>query len=312
MNKNQFPLSLLLKLFISLWMIFQSLFLVAQTWAPEGAVWHYNYSNETTSGYLKIESVGDTIIEDKTCRILQKTRVSNNGFSSDIDTVDYGREYMYQEDNVVYRYKLGQFYVLYDFAASVSDSWIISSSEDIEFLCDTIGVVIADSVSNINLNGLDLNTVFLNFPDSANWIMYGWAYERIGHLHYMFPEPTCIMDYYEGGSLRCYYDPEFGLYKTDTTDCEYIYMATAVDEQLVNNQYEIYPNPVSSVLSIKNESPVKMKTIELVGLYGNVVYKLTSNKSAEEIDVRGLSKGCYILRIVNANNAVHYEKLMIR
>ncbi len=175
MNKNQFSLSLLLKFFISLWMILQSIFLVAQTWAPTGAVWHYNYSNETTSGYLKIESLGDTIIQSKMCKILQKTRVSNNGFSLDIDTVDFGQDYMYQEDNVVYRYKSGQFFMLYDFNASVSDSWIISSNENIEFLCDSIGLLVVDSVSSISQNGFNLNVVFLNSPDSSDWFMYGWA-----------------------------------------------------------------------------------------------------------------------------------------
>ncbi len=40
--------------------------------APIGAKWWYGYQDFFTVGYFTIESIGDTLIEGKTCRILLK------------------------------------------------------------------------------------------------------------------------------------------------------------------------------------------------------------------------------------------------
>jgi hypothetical protein len=47
-----------------------------KVWAPIGAVWHFDINNMGETGYLKIESQKDTIIDGKNCKILHSTKTT--------------------------------------------------------------------------------------------------------------------------------------------------------------------------------------------------------------------------------------------
>src|SRR5688572_6815404 len=80
--------------------------------APVGAIWHYEKRFTSRPGdrdYYKIESIGDTVINGKTCSILQ---------FSDNPGCAYPQpyQYVYQEDSIAYLYNatLNNFQILFD------------------------------------------------------------------------------------------------------------------------------------------------------------------------------------------------------
>ena len=50
----------------------------AQEWAPDGAEWYYEYVNFWYQGYVHVTVLGDTIINDTSCRILNRFSVIHN------------------------------------------------------------------------------------------------------------------------------------------------------------------------------------------------------------------------------------------
>lgn len=285
------------------------------TWAPTGAVWHYSYYNQTTSGYVKIESIGDTVIDGKTCKILHKTRIYNDGFSASIDTVDLGEEYTYEESNVVYYYRLGQFFILYDFNASLNDSWVIAGDEqnpDPSCL-DSTGTIYVDSTTTVSINSHNLQGLYINSPSSSSWYMYGLAVEKLGCMSYMFPEVNqCLADYYEGGFIRCYSDSIFGFYQRDTTACDYIYMADAAIPENKNFDISIYPNPVKDIVSIEITQAWQTGNyhINIYSLLGERLKKIRPEGKTTTIDISDLPDGCYFIEVTNSKKEKTSKKLI--
>lgn len=79
--------------------------------------------------------------------------------------------------------------------------------------------------------------------------------------------------------------------------------ADFIDNQL---KATIYPNPTSDNFSIEMENEVK--SVEIYSLQGQKV--MTS--SSKDINVSNLSKGMYLVRIEDSNNAVSTQKLIIK
>ncbi len=75
-------------------------------------------------------------------------------------------------------------------------------------------------------------------------------------------------------------------------------------EQKLN--FSFYPNPASDYFTIEMEN--KLKSIELYSLQGQKVLDSTS----KHIDVSNLSKGIYMVRITDENNAIATQKLLIK
>lgn len=68
----------------------------------------------------------------------------------------------------------------------------------------------------------------------------------------------------------------------------------------------IYPNPTSDNFSIEMENEVK--SVEIYSLQGQKVVTSTS----KDVNVSSLSKGMYLVRIEDSNNAVSTQKLIIK
>jgi len=76
----------------------------------------------------------------------------------------------------------------------------------------------------------------------------------------------------------------------------------------------IYPNPTDGVMHINIESRTDILDMNLLSLEGKIVYfdKMDYQKDglSKQIDVSGLSKGIYFLRLYNSNN-YFVKKVMI-
>ncbi len=79
-----------------------------------------------------------------------------------------------------------------------------------------------------------------------------------------------------------------------------------VNENNLDNHFKIYPNPTSDNFTIEMENEIKL--VEIYSLQGQKV--LTSN--SKNIDVSNVSKGMYLVRIEDENNAVSTQKLIVK
>jgi len=88
----------------------------------------------------------------------------------------------------------------------------------------------------------------------------------------------------------------------------------ALQEDDLSNQMNIYPNPTDGVMHINIESRTDILDMNLLSLEGKIVYfdKMDYQKDglSKQIDVSGLSKGIYFLRLYNSNN-YFVKKVMI-
>ncbi len=288
-------------LILSLLVVFSVNRSQSQTWAPDGAEWYYEYTNFWYMGYINIVPIGDTIIHDTTCRILEKRSVIRN---LEFDTTYHryiGKEYMFSDDDKVYLFANNKFYTIYDFTSLPGDTLIIPQNDDLLEWCDTIGQIVVIDTGTTILNGQLLRKIVVQPLEGTHWAIYGEIIETIGPVDsYMLPEPdwACVVDVYEGGRLRCYSDPEFGLYSTGISpECDYL---VSVPEYSAE-QFKVFPNPCQGVLNI--HTPEELTGAEL-SVYNNmgkrVAYK-TSLGSQATIDLSGLPQGIYCISIKMGN-----------
>jgi Secretion system C-terminal sorting domain len=75
---------------------------------------------------------------------------------------------------------------------------------------------------------------------------------------------------------------------------------------------KVYPNPVSSVLYIENTSATGISSLSLTSLTGALVLSQTASGAArQQLDLRHIDAGIYILGVTDQRGATSYRKIMI-
>jgi len=272
-------------------LMFLTTFIQAQTiWAPSGAVWYYDYISLDGTGYTKIEYIGDTIIQAKQCKILEKTLYKYN---IDYDTIHLGKEFTYSENNIVYHFNAGHFYTLYNFSATNNDTWQITNSEPIDEFCDSTAIVTVDSNDIFSFNNYNLNRLYVAFNDTNKSLLYGEIIERIGASSYMFPINNCNVDGGYGGQLRCYYDNDFGYYNTGIQDCDFIENITEpLNKKNPNN---IYPSFINNSNYLTIQSNRIIDSFKIINMEGHIIIKQKINSIRYDVNIADLDNGIYII-----------------
>lgn len=73
-----------------------------------------------------------------------------------------------------------------------------------------------------------------------------------------------------------------------------------VDDVTLDQGFNLYPNPVSNILTIESKLP--LKKIEVFSIFGQRVKEV--NSSFNSISVKNLSRGIYIIRIYSENGTI--------
>lgn len=276
--------------------------------APIGATWWYNYEYFSGSGYLQLQSVSDTVISGVNCRKITKTLVQKDVSNPDavVDTFYLDNEYVYSDLGVVYNYRLGAFYTLYDFNAAVGDTWAVSGVSNFGD-CDSTGFIQVDNVNTVLIEGFELTQLFTCSVDDDYW-NFGTLpiIERIGSLSYLFAHPnSCLLDFYEGGNLRCYYDNEIGYVQIDsTTTCDFVLSS---NEITAATSIAISPNPFSTELKIKLPENFVNSIITIYNLNGSILYQTTTCNSTIKISTNNIIPGVYFLHVLDNHIQYHYK-----
>lgn len=276
----------------------------AQVFAPNEAVWYYTYDPDITldDGYQKIEVVGDTLVKDKLCKILQRTNIGYSYWYQKYYETDAGKILIYEEDSVVYFKKDSLFHVLYDFSAKAGDSFY---SISLFSSCNETFLVEIDSVTTINFDGVPLKKFHIEDY---------YYLERIGYPEYMFRfqipcEPFTGPHY--PGPLRCYSDNIVGDLSTNiVSNCDYITSSNQIG--LNSNSIKIYPNPSQRQECINIVvSDEEVKKIALYNSIGQLIknYGIVDNKNAT---ISMENSGNYIICFKDKNDKIIYrEKILI-
>jgi hypothetical protein len=161
-----------------------------------------------------------------------------------------------------------------------------------------------DSVSVVNINGLDLRQQFVSFqvasPDFTSGIFLLSAQipitEKIGFHHYWLYQygfelaPICDIPLPAG--LRCYYDPEFGLYETGIAPyCDWV--GTSTREPLAEPEgVRIFPNPAAGAFTVENLR-AKPLAFDVMDMQGRTVLRGHTAGYRTETGIGALSPGVY-------------------
>jgi len=280
----------------------------SQVFAPIGAEWIYTekFAFSGNISYLYLIVTGDTIIQGKTCRIIE----NNGGLDC---SYNYEKDFVYSENNKVYFYipEIDDFQKLYDFDAQKGDYWeiLVNTGYKLENL-----IIQVDSVDNINISNHLLKRLYVTYKSSDhnynNLAYQSQIIEQIGDISYLFnfhdfsSGIVCDGNYSEG--LRCYEDPDFGHYSTGIADsCKFEYKTT--DVGIINNPsiFNVYPNPTSDVLYIDYRGKKKYK-IEIHNLTGKLILRKESNSSTS-LDFTSLDAEIYILSIKHNKDLQTYK-----
>ncbi len=279
----------------------------AQTiWSPQGAEWHYDYHSQNSTGYTKIKYTGDTIINSKQCKVLEKTKYLYLYDTEQYDTVYLGKEYTYSENNKVYYFRFGTFYCLYDFNMINNNTWQIAGTEptsDYSGLCDSTAVIQTDSSDIFSYNSFNLTRLYVSYNDTAKWLMFGEIIERIGASSYMFPLNNCVIDAEnEGGQLRCYYDNEFGSINFNTSGCDYILSVNNANN--IEKSDYIFPSAVTSSNFVNINSYKTIGILQITDLQGRLISEKQFYGNSGVLNTGFLKNGIYIIHYNNKSHKI--------
>lgn len=288
-----------------------SINLNAQVFAPDEAVWYYTFDPDVTldEGYQKIEVSGDTTINEKVCKILQKTNIGYSYWDKEYYEINAGKSFVYEEDSVVYFKKDNLFYILYDFSAKVGDSYLSISFQD---NCQQQFEVHIDSITEIINMGILIRKFHITLDDSIQTFFL----DRIGYPSYLFSSFQIGCDILMGPhypeSLRCYTDNSIGTFDTNVVpNCDY--MTSTINYKYRDKLFNIYPNPSQDQRIIQVEIfDDKIKNIAIYDLFGK---KLKNYRIANELNtsISIENSGSYIICFSDKNDKIlGSEKIIIK
>ena len=300
-------------LFLYFVLIFVSIQLFAQEFAPVGAEWHYDeqFAFSGDIDYMKFTSEKDTLINGQICKKITKRHKIECNDRPEI-------EYLYTSNDTVFFLDtiFNEFQILYVFSANQGESWNIKIRDE-NLDTDTI-IVNVDSTSITNINGNNLRTLYVTYHKQAEYCIEqdynSVIIEKIGNIRYMFNwtpwESMCCDDNWTQG-LRCYNDTIIGSYSTNIADsCEYTYIwAEIKDTKNTNNIFNIYPNPAKKFINIETNYN-KDFSIEILNITGEIIY---SNKisSKKRIELNRFISGIYLFRIKDGSQIIVTKKIIV-
>lgn len=277
-------------------------------WPSMGARWYYSYFYEFSTGYIEIVYSGDTIINNKTCAILEKIQYGYT-YPGVYDTNLLGKEFINYEDGTAYIFKFGKFYTLYDFNAKIGDIWEITGYPNYHLNCDTSGSIIIDSISSVIINGNELKVFYTSPLEDSHWRFTDRIIERIGCTGYLLPiSHNCIIDVEEGRDLRCYQDDEFGLYSTGIVQlCNYL--TNSIFFKYFDKKINIYPMPFNDYIQLEYTLSNNMDLMDykILDISGRILKEGIINKNINKLSLIDLPLGIYLFQLIYQNKPIISE-----
>ena len=258
-----------------------------------GAEWYYEIQNINGSiTYQHLEYAADTTVNHKDVQIIIRT---NTLYDKDTHT-EMTREYIYEEDNVVYWWNkdLQDFTVLYNLDAEVGDTWEIKVGlENLTMHVNGVEQYYYDGRLFRMLRVSDEEDLF------SGVIVCG-----IGHLTSFFPERLMNRGKnFRVEGMRCYWRNGELFFKYGEEDCDAVYKDYhfGLDEQ-EETSFAVYPNPTHNVLVVETQcfASQQAPTYRITNLMGQTLMSGTITAETQQIDVTSLPDGMYFITVGDA------------
>lgn len=275
----------------------------AQTeWAPVGAKWYYSTPYLTPpydyDGCTLFESIGDTTINGKSCRIIEIRKCGEQQVIS--------REFLYQTNDSLYYFNNNDFFLLYDFSTVIGDTVVVHN----EKFFPTLGYLFNDSIESFKYKILDTDSVDIggtwcrrqqiNQLQSGDWMLgigqaeESWIIEKIGGYFYFFGRFGYFTFEESSGLLRCYSDslleyqnPEWNEACDDVSNTPKINTADFI---------RFYPNPANDKVFIELIEGKGVLTIH--NLNGQIVHSKNLYLGLNTIAIGFLHPDIYFLNVL--------------
>jgi hypothetical protein len=270
-------------------------------WTKGNAVWHYRFYNVGETGYIKVWENGDTNLQGIQCTKLKSKRHSfmltgpgGNYFES---TMDYIPGIVYTSNDTVYYWDVDHFSVLYDFSATMNDTWYLQTGGS-AFGCNDTSICVVQSAATVSLNGQNTTELTLSYsPDSYMYIS-GKANARFGATEsYLLPfTRSCDNTIIETDqiSFLCFQDDSL-FYNPGGNACEYY---LGVEEHKAST-ISVFPNPSTGKVELLSEIP--LKKIRIMNVLGMTLKEVETTLTLLEVDLTELPSGTYYLNSENAH-----------
>lgn len=283
-------------------------------WGTHGAKWYYEqeqFDPRPSFPYNMFTSLGETTIHGDRVSIIEEKAVGINDQEWIYDTT-----YMKYDNNRVFYYHepSERFMLMYDFNAESGDTVEVFCRQTYTTHCDSFILIKIDSVSSTVIGGDTLKVqYFSNIFTENSCCAFNEnlpIIERIGHLHFMFPQHSWA-DPPHGGKLRCYEDTIIGLYKQTEYACDTVIVLK--NKSVSKNQISIYPNPVyhNSEIFI-NGFDHKSPTYEIIDIYGRIRQKgILKNVNSIKLNEKSVSSGIYLIRLIQGPDLIYNGRIIV-
>lgn len=302
-----------LRLFISLLFISYHVTIMAQQFAPAGAVWYH----DMRWGVFKSYVAGDTSISGISCRKVIQEPI--RGAFGPTVIIKPEHLFIYNNADTVFLFNtlFSRFTPLYVFNVNDGDTVSLPVIPDddgctiptsLHFTYDTTFRFVIDSVRMKSFDGTMLKTVYSHpITGDTSFIAWGkWGNqniyaEQIGSITSGLT-PSCyncsgtLMDNCgQLDSLRCYTDASIAVKLTAGTCNDGLFPAQLPLSDLMQG-LRISPNPASGILQLSDEPLTRSLELQLYNTSGQAVLHNTMLQGTiPNIDIRLLLPGIYFI-----------------
>lgn len=296
--------------------------LSAQTWAPTGAKWFYNHYTGAQPYKTIIESVGDTTINTKTCKILQALEINLTMDSTATyfwDTLYCIPQYTYMDSEIVYIFDFTKnaFNILYDFNATKGDTITVNDSAFPGYCPEAfpsqLFQYVVDTLYDTIINGIILHKQLVSRTQNSDWLFsdtqaFGTfpTIQYIGSTKYLF---GVTLNLVLEGPIRCLYcyqdsvlsyrDPMW----PDSLPCGYLPPLSGINTPEIIYGISVFPNPASNSITISCHVNQKMD-FKIYNTLGEIIIQGDILNDKNVIDISRLTPGLFILKLTGADGTV--------
>lgn len=295
------------------------------TFAPVGAVWHY----DATSSVYRCTSEKDTVIKGQSCRKIIQRALTDTALSKyGLRLYDHQTIFVYNTEDTVFVYNGSRdtFTPLYVFNVVAGDTVNLPLvAAECSYFLDTLNAsfkYVVDSVLIKDYDGQALKSVFGRAlrPKKASigwqtWSDTAFIYaEVLGNIKTGL-QPFCRgcaytaeMDCGFSSGIRCYTSDMHNI-KLRSGDCDRGYSVSIRESELAPTNVHIYPNP--AIHSIKfNGWRSGQVSLNIYNSMGREVLHQDESTPSIEISIKDWPSGLYYVGIDDGQQALFQGKFI--
>jgi hypothetical protein len=291
-----------LKTFLILNLIFITFLVNAQiSFAPIGAEWIYESYDGNYYYYYKIKAEKDTLIDNKTYRLLTRNDLVGNFVKKNQITRLDSHSYIGQFESLVFRRINKIDHVLYFFDLEVGDIFPVVCYDGFSTEMKIIDII----KDPINIDYL-IQKVRIGLRSFTIHPKFGILDEDL-----LYNERICYVDI-PSVKLRCYFENGAMVRNFDNIPCDsFRRVRTQIDVENLR-KYEVTINPNTGQIQIHNKSNVSHNnSIIFFDLNGRKVLDEKINNSSTEIDITFLSNGLYFYHIIDFQRVIQRGRIFV-